>query len=875
MIRLLVVATLAAGCLIGPCASAADTPAPVADAAPSERVAKKLGADVVAMLGRVERVEAFRVAKLAPEQAGAAETVGARTIEGEAKKVDKDFSSRLARALLADGTYFRSDSKGTSAGVGYRLWTNKKECIEISCCVSKGNVWLVVKDADGKLVKGQSRPLGGFRDDRDSPMRALAAEAFPDDKDVQKYKPAKAAEKPASARAPEPNAGPVGDAPRVVNGARATDRAATGEAPSASEPAPRGLVADGSQPAKGVAPTGDPAALSMGEKKAPSSPGHATYEKDIKPLLRAKCEACHGPTKQKGGFDTSNASSLLKGGESGTGVKPGSLKDSAVWFQVAIDKMPPGKEKLTDTEKQLIADWVQYGSRAGQGPVAKLDREFPPTGRKMSRGELTAFLDREVDAALQAAKVPASSRSEDHEFLRRVTLDLTGTIPTLEKARAFLDSKDPGKRAKLIDDLIASPEYADWFSYLWMKRLVDHAKSGNTEYLPVTRHYLHNAVRLNKPWSEIATEILTFSRDTFPPEEKTKRAHELAETSLRGAGGFYFFDTQFGSIDRHTNKLSRYFLGIELGCAQCHNHPFSTLKQSDYWGVAAFFSRMSGFAGEAPLAKPKTGGDGYMSVPPKFLQGAEVAVGAGAAFQPLRPQLAKWLTARDNPYFSRALVNRTWSHFFDRGLVNPVDDMIDANPPTHPRLLRELSYQFVENGFDAQFLIRAICNSEAYQRSSLTRLGNEKDRELYSHHPKRGLLPHQVFDARQTAMKGVTISTKGQRISVLNPDKSLRDFDKFLRDFEEDTDIDRRGYRYGVSETLRFLNHPTLADPTTAGKRLTSVEDVYLTALSRRPTADEARVARDHIARSKGGAAEAYADLFWVLINSPEFLVIY
>src|SRR6266545_346860 len=325
--------------------------------------------------------------------------------------------------------------------------------------------------------------------------------------------------------------------------------------------------------------------------------------------------------------------------------------------------------------------------------------------------ELAALIDRHVETRLKAEQVRPADPADDAEFLRRVYLDLHGVIPTAEQAQRFLSDTDPKRREKLIDALLASPRYGEYLADVWQGYLV--SPLADDQRVRAEKFRLWLAERFNtKSWDTIATELLTATGKM----DDNPAVIYLIEGRLPR------------TVPDLTDLTSRYFLGIRLNCTQCHDHPFVAWKQQDFWGMAAFFTQIQtpgksklvyqvGVKDypEITLDSLKDGTpDGFLSRPPTFLGGKELRVGKEKTN---RAALAEWMTSPDNPYFARAVVNRTWWRLFGRGIVNPVDDMHAANPPSHPELLDLLARRFVEAGFDLKFLTRAILLTRAYQRT--------------------------------------------------------------------------------------------------------------------------------------------------------------
>ena len=333
------------------------------------------------------------------------------------------------------------------------------------------------------------------------------------------------------------------------------------------------------------------------------------------------------------------------------------------------------------------------------------------------------------------------------------------------------------------------------------------------------------------------------------------------------------------SVTEMTDLTSRCFLGVRLNCAQCHNHPFASWKQSDYWGMAAFFTQIQRLKPVVAFTTivetnvdPRKLPESELLREPRFL--------GGDAFkappeQSLRKALADWMVSKDNPFFARAMVNRMWGHFFGRGLVHPVDDMHDGNPPSHPELLDALTEQFKANGFDLKHLCRGICQSETYQRTSKPVAGNAKDETLFSRMPIKVLTPEQLFDSLMVAT-----GSAGNRSPAGKPINNPRA--EFVNFFRGEGDIDPTSYSRGIPQALRLMNSGQFLGPRSeafiikqiVAPRATpqeAVETLYLRVLSRRPSGDESALMRKHLEQPGAERQQLYADIVWALINSSEF----
>lgn len=491
--------------------------------------------------------------------------------------------------------------------------------------------------------------------------------------------------------------------------------------------------------------------------------------------------------------------------------------------------------------------------------------------RESSAGEpdaaaLASLIDRDIDAHLDAERVRAAEPSDDAEFLRRVYLDLHGVIPEAEQAARFLADTDPGKRTRLIDELLASPRYGEYLADVWQGYLVSPLADDYRVRAEQFRRWL--AGRLNtQSWDRIATDLLIA---TGKMEENPAVIYLIEGRNPR-------------AVPDLTDLFSRYFLGVRLNCAQCHDHPFVQWKQQDFWGMAAFFTQVqtpgrskqvyqAGVKDDPTLTLASLKDDlpdGFLVRPPTFLGVEELRAGKGT---PHRAALAAWLTSPKNAYFARAMVNRTWWRLFGRGIVNPVDDMHTANAPSHPELLDLLAQQFVESGFDLKFLTRVLVSTRAYQRTSRPGDNSEQQVALFGRMAVKVLSAGQLYDSLVTAV-GPAAATKGV-------DRRLGPRPEFTQFFGEDGDPNPTAYRRGIPHLLRLMNSSQFAGRNLgelaarvakSGRPADDVaDDLFLAILSRRPTADEQRLFRDHLARTSS-VESASRELAWALILTSEF----
>ncbi|HTK78763.1 MAG TPA: DUF1549 domain-containing protein, partial [Gemmataceae bacterium] len=302
-------------------------------------------------------------------------------------------------------------------------------------------------------------------------------------------------------------------------------------------------------------------------------------------------------------------------------------------------------------------------------------------GEANAAAELAGSIDQQIEARLQSEGVRPAELADDAEFVRRIYLDLHGVVPTLDQVQRFLADSQPDKRARLVDSLIANERYGQYLADIWQDYLIsplaDDAKARADRF----RQWLAGEFN-TRSWDRIATDLLTA---TGKMEDKPAVIYLIEGRLPRG-------------VPDLTDLTSRYFLGLRLNCAQCHDHPFVKWKQEEFWGMAAFFTQIQtpkrakqvyerGVVDDPglTLATLRDAGkpDGFILRSPTFLGGQALPPSKTTN----RAALAEWMTAPENPYFARAMANRTWWRLIGRGIVQPVDDMNDANPPSHPQLL--------------------------------------------------------------------------------------------------------------------------------------------------------------------------------------------
>ncbi len=502
---------------------------------------------------------------------------------------------------------------------------------------------------------------------------------------------------------------------------------------------------------------------------------------------------------------------------------------------------------------------------------------------------VAAAIDRHVDARLADAKVKPAPLADDAEFLRRAYLHLAGRIPSVSEVRAFLRDTAPDKRRRLVDDLLSSPRYVTHFSNVWRSWMLPEASASfQARFLvPGFETWLRKQFADNVPYDKMVHELLT------APINQQQAA------IVYGAGGgranpSAFYVAKDIKAENVAAATSRLFLGVRLECAQCHNHPFADWKRDQFWQYAAFFSglRRQG-AGDFAVPGQEKGDSREITIPgtdrvvqAKYLDGSEPK---WKFKESSRTTLADWLTAPNNPYFARATVNRVWEFLMGTGLVEPVDEMVGTDSkPSHPELLDELAKEFVANKFDLKFLVRAITASKAYQRSGLRTDPGQDDPQLFARMPLRGMSAEQLWDsvAQATGFRqGGPSNPPG--VIVVGGQGNPRE--QFVNKFADLTGKATE-FQTSILQALALMNGRVIESATGLENSETlaavvdnpfmstaeRIETLYLATLSRLPTEKEASRMVRHVeeAGADGKAAnQALADVFWVLLNSGEFLL--
>ncbi len=490
-----------------------------------------------------------------------------------------------------------------------------------------------------------------------------------------------------------------------------------------------------------------------------------------------------------------------------------------------------------------------------------------------------ALIDRHVQLKWKDAGMAVARASEDAEYLRRLSLDVLGTIPSAEEVEAFLKETHPRKREIKAVELLTRPEYAHNWAELWEDILIGYDVQTRRDSKGALYVWLRDrCFAANMPYDQMAAALVGargINTDHGPVN--------FIMRHVRGGAG---------AINT-TGKVTRIFLGTQVQCAQCHDHPFDKWTQEDFYGMVSFFQGMQSRKVDNKDQKDQrfelvtsaritdaTYGEGKAkkSVPPAFLEGEKPQAGKDR-----RLEFARLLTRPDNLQFARAIVNRYWGHFFGRGIVNPIDDFSGRNKPSHPALLQELAREFVAQKYDLHWLVRSIAGSKAYQLSSRA----PKDRPpepFFAYAQTRALRPEQLFNSlmKATGNQAMLVPTTptGDNRNASRRDTTMA---LFRRHFGNEDTADMADFDGTISQALVLMNGQVLNEGV-AGKAnsLTTilqrgqdperrVELIFLTTVGRPPTARE-RSSYGAYLKDAGTKREPYEDVFWALLNSSEFL---
>jgi hypothetical protein len=510
-----------------------------------------------------------------------------------------------------------------------------------------------------------------------------------------------------------------------------------------------------------------------------------------------------------------------------------------------------------------------------QGNVDIFRITIPLGIEETTKLEPSNFVDQHVFDKLQDLGMPHSELCDDATFLRRVTIDLAGRLPSVAEVESFLEDRNSDRRSRAIDRLLESTDYADYFANKW-SAILRNKRNRDTDRASTYAFYewLRAGLLADHPYDEFVREIVTASGEpaTNPPVAWYREVRDPAA---------------------QVEDTAQLFLGLRIQCARCHHHPFEKWSQQDYFGFQAFFSRVARKRGEFGQDRIYHNPGVAQAKNPKTAQFVK-PTGLGAEAQDLDPlddprhALADWMVDADNPFFAKAVVNRYWKHFFGRGLVDPEDDMRITNPASHPELLDAMAEDFIGHGFRVKHLVRTICNSNTYQLSAEPNQWNETDKQNFSRYYPRRLNAEVLLDAinqvtgTQSQFAGMPRAARAVQL----PDNGFDSY--FLTVFGRPDSNSacecERTSDANLAQSLHLLNSREILEKLASDQgtcaRLASdegrtclekIRELYLLALARQPTDEEVKTAAQYLTEREN-TRQAYEDLVWVLINTKEFL---
>ncbi len=507
------------------------------------------------------------------------------------------------------------------------------------------------------------------------------------------------------------------------------------------------------------------------------------------------------------------------------------------------------------------------------------------TGRKES-GPSSVLIDKLLEEGWKKAGVKPAKPATDDEFMRRVYVDLLGRIPNVQEARAFLGTRETDKRPKLIEYLLEHPDFAKNFATQWSILLIGRGNQGQMVDRPALTSWLRKQFSTERPWNDVVRDLVS----------------STGSNKENGAVNYVLAHLEFDAVPL-TSRTTRLFLGQQIQCTQCHDHPSNDWKQLDFWGINAFFKGMKAENVTAPSATGMQAydhtdltdmptdtyvrfdrRDGMVGIAfPRFLDGRKISQGQDVI---RRAELGKLISDPDNEAMAKAFVNRTWAHFLGRGFVEPVDDFGPHNPPSNPELLNQLAKQFKEDGYSVKKLCRRIANSRAYQQSSVKGRPAEKEEGLFCQMQLKPMTPEQFFDSLLTA-------TQAHRAGSGDEDHKKRDawLRQFLFTFANDEAEESTNFQGTIPQALMIMNGELMQEAL-SGKpgsflgevceqaghsrapEAYMVDSIYLAALSRHPNNKEVAQARQYLGAFPD-SLQVLQDLFWALLNSNEFVLVH
>ncbi len=485
------------------------------------------------------------------------------------------------------------------------------------------------------------------------------------------------------------------------------------------------------------------------------------------------------------------------------------------------------------------------------------------------------FIDELALARWKKLGIAPSGPCSDSEFIRRASLDLCGRLPAPDEVRAFLADTSPDKRAKLIDRLLEDRDHAAYFALRWGSILRNASLAGSEQAAYAFHEWLRDMIARNRPYDEFVRGIVAAAGE-WPDAPAIN----------------WFWQMRDDQLHQPVADTAQVFLGLRLQCAKCHHHPYERWAQEDYYGLAGFFTRLGRKSlGEPPpyyASRTRTNGEinprTGKPIEPKLLDGPELKIPPD---EDPRQRLVDWMARPDNPFFAKALVNRMWGHLMGRGLVDPVDDMRETNPPSNPELLDALAKDFIAHKFDVKHVLRTICNARTYQLSAEPTEHNRHDRQNHARFYARRVIAEVLHDAVDqvcgTRSQFSKMSKQSRAIDLPHEGFGSYFLDVFDRPPRSSACECARSGGASLSQVLHLAISGEMERKISAGngriaklvERKTApeqaVEELYLAAFSRLPTPAERQQALAYLGRQADGR-KGLEDLAWALLNSREFM---
>ncbi|MFM9966432.1 MAG: DUF1549 domain-containing protein [Planctomycetaceae bacterium] len=501
-----------------------------------------------------------------------------------------------------------------------------------------------------------------------------------------------------------------------------------------------------------------------------------------------------------------------------------------------------------------------------------------PADARLTSDELARWIDERFAAAWEDSKIEPPAVIDDATFLKRTFLDLTGSIPSVSQARDFLGYDGEHRRGTLVDRLLNDPRRpekhaertAAHLATVWRRMMVP----GNSQEARMAvglEPWLKEQFNANVPYDELARKLVTATNDGQAMMPANSRF------VVQGGGPALFFQAIGGKPETAASSVSRVFLGVRIGCAECHNHPFADWKQKDFWGMAAFFSGVRDGTVNDTLTASIRPANSTVEYTAAFLGGEQAKIRKGKT---ARETLADWMVAPNNSLFAATAVNRVWQHLLGHGMTESVDDL-DKASPAERKILDDLAKLFVEAKFDLRWLIAGICKSQLYQRECIAMDDNDGEPPP-GLRPIKTLSPEQVFNSLEQALSLPVARADGSaRFNGLR--------DQLISRMNEAASNNPEEFRAGIPQALLLMNGRLTTEATDLDQSRTlrgvldapfldteaKLTTLYLATFSRPPRADEKKFLLEHIRKQTDGdkQKQAYAEIFWGLLNSPEFVL--